>query len=887
VFAKTDIIHWSNAGKPQADIIAGIVKGLVKTYVTDLVKDTPLPQGDAVLIGGGALNPMLLTFFNEYISSLRIPAHATSLQAYGAALLSQRKQVCNRVTPEEIDAIGEKEIPSHTNKLVLETSTVAGKGGAGGNESDPKAGAGTSGEKTVKPVEAYLGIDIGSTTTKCALLSFHGEEFSVIHKEYIKTEGRPLDAVKTLLKTMEQRFGAEIRIRGVTTTGSGRYPAGMFIGADFIINEITSHALAAVRYAPWVDTVFELGGQDSKYISIKDGFPVDFNMNKICSAGTGSFLEEMAEKLKVNIEGEFQEKSLAAEHPIALGDRCTVFMESGVSSAIQQGAKLEDICAGLSLAVVHNYINRVVENRKIGEHIMFLGGPSQNLGVVAAFEQVTGATITVPRHSEVFGAIGAALYAYNKMSEQESSFRGLGIHRESLRYREATCKNPHCSNECKLQVYTIPRDGSTPSDRRPPESAEPAQTTAADPEPVDKTHRASESSNPESTAPGASPEKITLIFGDRCGKYEPGPPGVSRAPNFFTVREHLFKQALTDSVTSTTRVILPAHLYMHQLGPLFHHFFNALGIQPVWQFETTEEMIDIGTRTTPANFCFSKIVSTGHIGHALQSLEHDRNSFLWLPVPIDMPQREPGEPAMFCPWTQASYYTLRYPFDLERNPRILHPVLHLKEPLDTIAEELYAELGEKLNLTFKVIQQALIEGFEQQRLFEASVEKAWEEEVEPCLEEYLAIVVIGRPYMLYDEKLNLRIGEEIARLGSAAVPMDLLPLRGSTVLGQYNNMYWGQGAEILRAIQYCGEHPRLFPAVISNFGCGPDSFLSKYIEEEMEQYSRKPLLEIELDAHSARAGMVTRLEAFGDVINSYYRLMKGQHQWQFQNTNSR
>jgi len=126
--------------------------------------------------------------------------------------------------------------------------------------------------------------------------------------------------------------------------------------------------------------------------------------------------------------------------------------------------------------------------------------------------------------------------------------------------------------------------------------------------------------------------------------------------------------------------------------------------------------------------------------------------------------------------------------------------------------------------------------------------------------------------MLYDPELNLRIGKEIARLGTAAIPMDFLPAGHISVMGDYHNMYWGQGARIIRAVRFCASHPNLFPVVISNFGCGPDSFLSKYVEEEMEKQGRKPLLEIELDAHSARAGMVTRLEAYFDVITSYYSL---------------
>ncbi len=184
------------------------------------------------------------------------------------------------------------------------------------------------------------------------------------------------------------------------------------MSADLVIDEITAHARGAVEIDPEVDTIFEIGGQDSKYIMIENTHPLDFDMNKVCAAGTGSFLHELANKMKINIVGEFQEIALSSINPIHLAERCTVFMESDLESYLQKGGERRDLIAGLCYAIVHNYLNRVVEKRHIGKRIMFLGGPSLNKGIVAAFEKVLKREVLVPKHREVMGAFGAALVGH-------------------------------------------------------------------------------------------------------------------------------------------------------------------------------------------------------------------------------------------------------------------------------------------------------------------------------------------------------------------------------------------------------------------------------------------------------------------------------------------
>ena len=226
----------------------------------------------------------------------------------------------------------------------------------------------------------------------------------------------------------------KVRICGAATTGSGRYLTGDFIGADTVINEITAQAAGAAIVNPSVDTIFEIGGQDSKYISLENGVVVDFEMNHACAAGTGSFLEEQAQRLGISIKDEFANLAFQSTAPSKLGERCTVFMESDMLNYQQQGAKTQDLVAGLSYAIVTNYLNRVVGRRKIGNNICFQGGTAFNKAVWAAFEMVVGKPIMVPDHHEVTGALGAASIAAEYMkTEAAQECRGLQANSKALK----------------------------------------------------------------------------------------------------------------------------------------------------------------------------------------------------------------------------------------------------------------------------------------------------------------------------------------------------------------------------------------------------------------------------------------------------------------------
>lgn len=300
-------------------------------------------------------------------------------------------------------------------------------------------------------MEAYLGIDVGSVTTKMAVLD---ESDKLINRIYIPTQGKPIDMVQQGLVKIRQQLPEDARICGVATTGSARYLAGIIVGADLIKNEITSQAIAALHYYPDVNTVIEIGGQDSKIIIIRDRVVTDFGMNTVCAAGTGSFLDHQALRLNMNIE-EFSRRALNSHTPVRIAGRCTVFAESDMIHKQQMGHLTEDIIYGLCQALVRNYINNVGLGKEIISPIVFQGGVAYNQAIVQAFEEELEVKITVPPNHEVMGAIGAALLVHEEMSikNKESKFMGFGV--SDVEYQTSSFECKSCPNFCEIAQLSL------------------------------------------------------------------------------------------------------------------------------------------------------------------------------------------------------------------------------------------------------------------------------------------------------------------------------------------------------------------------------------------------------------------------------------------------
>ncbi|MCH5163412.1 MAG: 2-hydroxyglutaryl-CoA dehydratase [Clostridiales bacterium] len=295
-------------------------------------------------------------------------------------------------------------------------------------------------------MKGYLGIDIGSISTKGVIID---ADNNILACEYLWTEGDPIGAVKRLLKALQSQIGDDVTVVSVGTTGSARKLIGSMTGASVIKNEITAHAIGTTTLHPDVNTIFEIGGQDSKIIIIENGYVVDYAMNTLCAAGTGSFLSSQAHRLGVSVE-EFGEIALTSQKPTNIAARCTVFAESDLVHKAQIGHKKEDIIAGLCKAVVANYINNICKGKRIAPPIVFQGGVSKNVGVKKAFEEAVGCPVTVDPSGHLMGAFGVAVLAKKSGDEREFSFNVADMDFKTTGYECPKCSN-HCEVICILR----------------------------------------------------------------------------------------------------------------------------------------------------------------------------------------------------------------------------------------------------------------------------------------------------------------------------------------------------------------------------------------------------------------------------------------------------
>lgn len=315
--------------------------------------------------------------------------------------------------------------------------------------------------------DVCLGIDVGSVSTKVVVLG--GDAQEVLTASYLKTGGQPIRAIQEGLALAVKAVGTGVRVLGCGATGSGRRLAAAVVGADVVKNEITAHAVAAQSHVPGVQTILEIGGQDSKIIILRQGVVTDFAMNSVCAAGTGSFLDRQAARLGVPIE-HFGDLALKSESPVRIAGRCAVFAESDMIHKQQIGHAVEDIVHGLCQALVRNYLNNVGKGKDIQPPVLFQGGVAANRGIVRAFEEAIGCRVTVPEHHEVMGAIGAAMLAMeetglggpgggtgagDRAAVRPSVFRGFDVAEATYKASGFECGG--CANAC--EIVRIHMDG--------------------------------------------------------------------------------------------------------------------------------------------------------------------------------------------------------------------------------------------------------------------------------------------------------------------------------------------------------------------------------------------------------------------------------------------
>ncbi len=855
VFAKSDMIHAQQRGYGTGEVLKGLCEAVARNFKSNIVKGKPVVPRVA-LIGAVSQNAgvvqALRDAFHLAPEELFVPECYAWLGALGCALLEYEESrkpstLWSRHAAGGDSTAAEASVPleplSLRRVLLLRDHPEASR-----TEPLPEAGRGR--------LPAYLGIDIGSVSTNLAVLD---EDGRLLHQIYLRTAGRPIEVVNEGLHEIDGLLGARIAICGVGTTGSGRELIGELVGADTVNDEITAHKTGALyvherlvrgrtlggvreeeRNAT-VDTIFEIGGQDSKFISIDRGVVVDFAMNEACAAGTGSFLEEQAERMGISIKEEFARLALASAAPVHLGERCTVFMERDVTAWMQRGARLEDLAAGLAYSIALNYLNRVVRNRKIGKVIYFQGGTAYNDAVAAAFSQILGQTIIVPPHNGVIGAIGMALIAQQVCQAKPravavaasagaagapsvgarigsvSTFRGYDLNQAHFETREFTCKA--CSNYCEMKEIKV--DGQ-------------------------KTY-----------------------WGDKCSDKFRKRTRTSRKPvleDLLALRERLLDDGHPEAENGGrpgsvrgVRIGIPRAMYFYDRFPFWRRYLEELGFVVVVSRPVERQSAELSV----AEPCYPVQLAHGHV-HALLHgcADYAPADYVLLPNVLDHEAPNTKVASHLCPWSQTLPFVIRAAPDFApQRERFLAPTVYFRLGRGHVKKQLgeyFSRLGVRRWASDAAVEAAYAAQAEfSERMLEAG-RAAWdtlERSGEP------GVLLVGRPYNLYDRNSNCDIPRKLRdHYGVNVLPMDFLPLDAQPTDTLHPNMFWNSGRRILAAGSLARRNPSLHIIYITNFKCGPDSFIKHFLSE----VAQAPYLVLQFDGHGNDAGYLTRCEAYLD-----------------------
>lgn len=820
VFCKSDCTHATNKGIPRAKVTAGLCK-MMADKILELLKK--VERRNIMVVGGTTRNAMMVDYLKKKIPGLRIPQEASYFEALGAALWA----LDHRTRP----------VPDPTALFVTDKASFE-------NLPPLREAADLVEFKSIRRADiqtgdsAIIGLDVGSTTTKAVLLRTRDD--AMLASVYLRTNGDPIGASRSCYRSLYQQAAGQVdpstlTIEGLGVTGSGRQIAGLHALTDAVINEIIAHATAAVHFDPEVDTIFEIGGQDAKYTYIVNAVPSDYAMNEACSAGTGSFLEESAyETLGVNMEA-IADIALGGLQPPNFNDQCAAFIASDIKNAIHEGVAHSDIVAGLVYSICMNYTNRVKGNRPVGSKVFMQGGVCYNRAVPLAMATLIGKPIVVPPEPGLMGAYGVALEVKHRLAAGllvRKPFDLQELARREVNYGKSfACRggSEGCDRRCEITVIEI--DG----EKYPFGGA------------CNRYYNLRQNVRYEVRKLDLVRKRQKLIF----DTYAPA----SAAPAAAAVRG---------------RIGFNRSFLVNTYYPLFANFFADLGFQPVVADHCSQAGID----QRNAAFCYPAELSHGFFYSLLQ--DADRLDTIFLPHFRAIPTLDAGHNAQLCPLAQGETYYLRATFreqieTLKRQgTEVLAPVIDLTEGLQAAARPLI-DTARRMGVGRRRARQAFEQAVEQQdRCLEAV--RGMGAELLARLEqnpEQMAVVLFGRPYNAFVEEAHMGIPHKLASRGIPVLPLDALTLETEPAK---DHMYWGMGQRMLRAASLVKQHPQLFGVFITNFSCGPDSFILGYFREMM---GRKPSLTLELDSHTADAGLETRIEAFLDVVSAYRKLEAG------------
>jgi predicted CoA-substrate-specific enzyme activase len=821
VFCKSDCTHATNKGIPKSQVTAGLCK-MMANKILELLKK--VDRHNIMVTGGTARNRMMVEYLQQEIPNLIVPAEAPYFEALGAALWALE----NETTP----------YPGRSGLLLTEVSTFDNLPPLQNFTDQVEFKTLESG--VIQPSDVcILGLDVGSTTTKAVLM--RKSDNAMLASVYLRTNGDPVGASRkcyqSILDQVKQQIDpSQISITGLGVCGSGRQIAGLHALTDGVINEIIAHATAAVYFDPMVDTIFEIGGQDAKYTFITNAVASDYAMNEACSAGTGSFLEESAlETLGVKME-DIADIALDGRRPPNFNDQCAAFISSDIKNAIHEGIAHQDIVAGLVYSICMNYSNRVKGNRPVGEKVFMQGGVCYNKAVPLAMASIVGKPIIVPPEPGLMGAFGVAMEIKKRIENGLMEAKHFDL--EALAGREVIYKKPFvcgggkekCDRRCEIAMIEI--------------------------------------------------EGQKYPFGGACNRYYNLRHKVSynvQKLDLVRIRQDLIfdkygtMRPRDKGTQGRGSIGFNRSFLVNAYFPLYSNFFTELGYEIVLPDSPSQRGID----QQNASFCYPVELAHGFFYTLLYS--DNPPDYIFLPHFKAVPGENDtisSTQSQVCPLVQGETFYLQTTFRkkiaqlTQKGIGLLAPLIDLSRDMGD-AREPMVKSALQMGVTRKEAKRAFEKALQQQKKCLAEMKAIGrralaELEADP---QKFAVVIFSRPYNGFVEEAHMGIPHKFASRGIPVVPLDFLELGAER---SKRHMYWGMGKLIMKAGRLVKRHPQLFGTYITNFSCGPDSFVVGYFRDIM---GRKPSLTLELDSHTADAGLETRVEAFLDIVQAYRQLV--------------
>lgn len=810
VFCKSDCTHALNKGVPIENVAAGLSK-MIAGKIHELLSKHKIK--DILVTGGMSKNKAVMKYLSEYVETITIPDEAAFFEALGTALWAKDNGDAKITDMDSIFHSGKTSF-TFLEPLKKYEQMVTFKET---NRIVPDPGD-----------ECIIGLDVGSTTTKAVLI--RTKDDGVAGSIYLRTDGNPIKASRACYAALkEQLNGIDVKIIGLGVTGSGRQIAGLHALTDGIINEIIAHARAATYYDPEVDTIFEIGGQDAKYTFITNSVPSDYAMNEACSAGTGSFLEEAAyESLGIDVK-DIGDIAMSAEHPPNFNDQCAAFISSDIKTAFQEGISKSDVIAGLVYSICLNYTNRVKGNRQVGKKIFMQGGVCYNKAVPVAMAALADCEIIVPPEPGLMGSYGVALEVKSQIEKgflQKKEFDLDNLANREVEYDEPfICAGgkEKCDLACSINRIRI--------------------------------------------------EGKVYPFGGACNRYINMRRNINVDANEFDLaryRQHILfhdffpEQSYLDN--DAPRIGLNRTFHNHLILPLYSHFFDQLGMKVVLSDEVHQEGID--RKTT--SFCFPCEISLGLFDNLLdKKVDH-----IFMPhieeMYVNKKENVRKEFHCTCIFVQGESFFLQEIFDDRRSEfagKFITPTLNFAKGFeDEIAS--FEKIAEQLGKTKEEGRDAFLFAIKKQKEFTAECKSAAAKVLDKieANPDTFGVVLLGRPYNSFAKEANKGIPTKFASRGIYLIPFDMLPWEE---MPEDHEMFWEMGHRIMKAVHFVKRHPQLFATYIMNFLCAIDSIL---ISQYRDVMGTKPSLTLELDGHTADAGVNTRIEAFLDIVRNYRQI---------------